>query len=81
MSKGQRKALLQDLNGLEKANGRLYYLEKKQSGILNRLYKTFILIYTETDNDNLVEKKLSNHISEKTMTATTDMGMAFFKYR
>lgn len=81
LSKSGRGKLIKGFDSLGKKNGKIYYLKKKQSGILGRLQKIFVLIYAEADNYKTVEKYISLHLSKKKMTATTDMGMVSLKYK
>ena len=81
MANNQRDVLIKENSDFENNNGRIYYLKKKRTRILDILYKTFVVIYSEAENDKLVKNILSSHLPQKTMTTTTDMGMVFLKYR
>lgn len=81
VSKEGREKIIKVSNSLDKKNGKIYYLKKKQVGILGRLQKVFVLIYAEADNYKTVEKYIALHLSKKEITTTTDMGMVSLKYK
>ena len=81
ISKKGRESFIKGLDNLDKENGKIYYLKKKQPGVFGRLQKVFVLIYAEADNYKAVEKYISHHLPKKEMTATTDMGMVSLKYK
>jgi len=81
ISKKGRESFIKGLDNLDKKNGKIYYLKKKRSGIFGRLRKVFVLIYAESNNYKAVEKYISHYLPKKEMTAMTDMGMVFLKYK
>jgi len=61
--------------------GEIFYLKKKPKNIFSRLYKSFVVIYSEPNNAGTVNKFLSNYLQRKTMKATSDLGIVFYEFK
>ena len=64
-----------------KTMGGIFYLKKKPKNILSKLYKSFVIIYSEPNNTNAVLKFLSSHLPTKQMKATSDLGLALYEFK
>jgi hypothetical protein len=61
--------------------GKIFYLKKKPTGLLSMFYKTFLVIYSEPDNEKAVLKFLNTYLSEKKMSPGTDLGLVFYHFK
>jgi hypothetical protein len=61
--------------------GDTFYLRKKSNNLISKLYKTFVVVYSETDNSEMVNEFLVNHLPKKEMTNTTDLGLVFYEFK
>lgn len=75
----------QTMNTINKANqsaeGQIFYLQKKCGNIPARLYKTFIVVYSEPDNSGQVMQFLTQRLPKKKMTDLTDLGLVFYQFK
>lgn len=81
LSKNDRGKIIEILKEEQKISGQIFYLKKKPINILEKICKTFVIVKSEPYNSKLVDNFLSNHLLKKEMTATTDMGMVFLKFK
>ncbi|MCX6764287.1 MAG: hypothetical protein NTU58_01110 [Candidatus Nealsonbacteria bacterium] len=65
----------------EQIMGDIFYLKKKQTTFLSKLYKTFIVIYSEPNNLGDIFSFLKDKLPQKIMTATTDFGLIFYEFK
>ncbi len=65
----------------KKIEGYIFYLKKKQKNIFSKLYKVFVVVYSEIENQKAVNKFLSNHLPKKSMKNTTDLGLIFYEFK
>lgn len=61
--------------------GQIFYLQKKQDNIFTKFYKAFVVIYSRPENSKSVSDFLSQHLIRKEMSATTDLGLVFYKFK
>ncbi len=61
--------------------GRMFYLKEKRSGLLSKLYKVFVVVYSRLDNSDQVKSFLGLHLPQKTMRLTTDSGLIIYKFK
>ena len=61
--------------------GEIFYLKKKPKNIFSKLYKVFVVIYSEINNQEAINRFLSNKLSRKLMKDTTDLGMIFYEFK
>ena len=61
--------------------GEIFYLRKKPNNILDRLHKTFVVIYSKADNFNEVNNFLVNYLERKAMQNSTDLGLVFYEFK
>lgn len=61
--------------------GDIFYLKKKPKNILSKLFKSFVVVYSEPDNTSSVNEFLSGHIQKKEMRATSDLGLVFCEFK
>ncbi len=71
-----RKEIFKAGEGIE---GEIFYLKKKSKSIFSKLYKIFVVVYSEIDNQKSVNRFLTNHLSREPMKDTTDLGMVFYE--
>jgi hypothetical protein len=84
--KDQRSAEIEEKRGEiilvgKNIEGEIFYLKKKPKNIFTKLYKVFVVIYSEIDNQKAVNRFLSNQLSKKPMKDTTDLGMVFYEFK
>jgi hypothetical protein len=61
--------------------GEIFYLKKKSNSLFSKLYKIFIVIYSEPENNDEVMKFLSTHLNKRPMKSTSDLGLVFYKFK
>jgi len=81
ISKEDRDKIIETDRQWEKINGKTYYLKKKSGSILGKFIKTFIVVRAEPDNSEKVNDFLKNHLIQKEMNYTTDLGLVFYEFR
>lgn len=57
--------------------GKIIYLKQKSLGFI----KSFVVVYTEPDNQNQVVEFLNKHLAQKEMSAASDLGLVFYKFK
>lgn len=71
--------------GLSKAGdsleGKIFYLKKKAVGPFSKLYKVFVIVYSEKDNSDKVLKFLSLKLQRKQMKPDSDLGLVSYKFK
>ena len=61
--------------------GELFYLKRKPEGFISKLFKVFVIVYSEPDNNTQVVNFLSRHLERKDMKSTSDLGMVFYEFK
>lgn len=61
--------------------GEIFYLKCRPRNIFAKLYKTFVVIYSEPNNLKVVNKFLSDHLQKKQMGAASDLGLIFYEFK
>ncbi|MDP2632093.1 MAG: hypothetical protein Q8P25_00015 [Candidatus Curtissbacteria bacterium] len=65
----------------EEIQGQIFYLRKKSSNVLSKIFKSFVVIYTNPDNSRAVKNFLSEYVQEKEMEAGTDLGIVIYEFK
>lgn len=68
-------------NAEQEIAGAVFYLEKKPGNSFSRLFKFFVVVYSEPDNTKAVNKFLSEHLQRKTMKAASDLGLVSCEFK
>ena len=58
-----------------------YFLKKKKKTFLSKLYKTFVIIQSEPNNDKEILSFLSRHLPKRERRASDDVGLIFYKFK
>ncbi|MCX6761082.1 MAG: hypothetical protein NTZ84_03215 [Candidatus Nealsonbacteria bacterium] len=74
----KRKEIFEAGKGIE---GEIFYLKKNPKGIVSKLHKVFVVVYSEINNQGEVNRFLSNKLPRKTMEDTTDLGMVSYEFK
>ncbi len=75
---GERKKMLETLKTIQ---GNIFYLKKKSKHIFAKLYKSFVVIYSEVDNSKAVLNFLNAHLSQKKMSVKDELGLVFYEFK
>ena len=75
---GERRKMFEADKNIE---GSIFYLKKKPENIFSRLYKSFVVIYSEVDNSNAVSDFLGSRLSQKIMSAKTELGLILYEFK
>ncbi|MBU4339103.1 hypothetical protein KKB43_01805 [Patescibacteria group bacterium] len=81
LSKENRGKIIEILQEEQKISGQVFHLKKKAKNILGKIYKTFVVIQSESDNLKEVDNFLNNHLLKQKMAHTTDLGLVFYEFR
>jgi hypothetical protein len=73
----KREEIFEAERGIE---GEIFYLKKKSKNIFSKLYKVFVVVYSEINNQKAVNRFLSNQLSKKTVKTATDLGLVFYEF-
>jgi len=75
---GDRRRILEAEKSIE---GSIFYLKKIPKNIFAKLYKTFVVVYSEIANSNAVSDFLNSHLTQQTMSAKTELGLIFYEFK
>lgn len=65
----------------QQIRGQIFYLKKKSTGPFAKLFKVFVVVYSEPDNIKAVEEFLSKHLPKKKRTLSIDLGLIFYQFK
>lgn len=61
--------------------GQIFYLKRRQDGIIAKMRKVFVVVYSEPEKSNSVLNFLSQRLTKKEMSDTTDLGLVSYEFK
>ncbi len=61
--------------------GDIFYLKKKKTGFISKIYKKFVVVYGEAENSSKIRKILSCYLPRKRMRSSSDLGLVFYEFK
>ena len=74
----ENKKRFEEYHNIEES---IIYLKKKQKNIFTKLYKSFVVVYSEVDNTSAVLDFLDSHLPQKTMSTKTELGLILYEFK
>lgn len=62
-------------------SGKTFYLKKKKQGFWDKFIKTFVVVYAEPDNSELVGQALAEYLTNKPLDNSTEAGLVKYEFR
>jgi hypothetical protein len=69
------------LRETRETTGDIFYLRKKSKNPLSKLYKSFVIVYSESKNDKEVLNFLSRHLPRREKNITDELGLIFYEFK
>lgn len=80
-TKAMSQEIINTQDKLANINGEAYFLKKKQKTFLDKLVKTFVVVYSEPDNSTQVEEALATHLPHRPFEISTEAGITRYEFK